>query len=171
VIDEVAGRVGVLALGQSVASVKGRLPARFFFVTLSRGVDSMYCSDLHGGACTGATVQVFDLCGFKFCDKTPVEGIGRIDVALGSSARSTPWQSVSTLRGVHLGSPTRAVVTKYRITDIGPEACGAAPPPWATYVTITGSNTTVFTVHAGKVWSISVRSGKDPHYCRDHVIH
>lgn len=171
VIDEVAGRVGILALGQSVASVKQRLPSRYYFLTQSHGLDLMFCSDPHGAVCTGPTVHVFDRCDFKFCDKAPVEGIGRIDLALGPPARSTTWHSVVTLRGVHLGSPTRPVVAKYRITDIGPEACGGAPPPGATYVTITGPNTTVFTVRAGRVWSISVRSGKDPHYCRHHVIH
>jgi hypothetical protein len=169
-IDEDSGRFGIIAFGQSVASVKQRLPSRYYWLTQSHGNDLMYCSNPHGAICTGATVHVFDRCDFRFCDK-PAEGIGRIELAAGQVAQSTVWRSVSTLRGIHLGSRTRAVVTNYKITDVGPEGCGGGPPPGATYVTVTGANTTVFTIHAGTVWSISVRSGKDPHFCRDHVLH
>jgi hypothetical protein len=170
-INEVSGRVGILALGQSVASVKHRLPSRYFWLTQTHGDDLTYCSTGQGTTCSGVIVNVFDRCAFRFCSGKQAEGIGRFDLVSTRAASPSAWRSVSTLRGIHLGSPARAVVTRYKVTERGPEVCGGGPPPGATYVTITGPNTTMFTIHNGTVWAISVSSGKDPHFCREHVIY
>jgi hypothetical protein len=162
VINESSGRMGTIRLGQSVTSVKHLLPSRYLFNTGTDGDDLLYCSHRKGDTCTGVTLQVFDRCAFQtLCEgKSGHQAIARIDLTAGTA--DSAWLAAQTLRGIHLFSPTRLVLARYRIADTGPGICGGMPSPSSSYVALAGQNSIVLTTYRRKVRVISLRSGFRP---------
>jgi hypothetical protein len=174
-INETVGTVGGIRLGESLASVRKLVPARFYWSALdASGQDAIYCSLPSGDSCNGVMLHIFDRCGLAFCINGSTHGVAEISLqVIGDPDAYAPSRAAETLKGIHIGSPARSVLKAYKITDVGPNVCasaGSAPDPGRTFVTVTKANTLAISSHAGRVWAISLFSGRQPHLCRNHVV-
>lgn len=170
IIDERDGRVGALRLGMPLSAAKKVLSAAYYWGAMTPGTDASYCSRPRGNTCGGVSLQLVSGCTTPPTVPCSPNGHGpvyEIELDAATNPADAPESADAvTLRGIRLGTPGREISRVYTITDVGGTTCaGNTAAPAKNYIAVSGDNTLAITVYQRVVWSITLISGRYPHYC------
>ncbi|HEX5450480.1 MAG TPA: hypothetical protein VFW85_10545 [Gaiellaceae bacterium] len=167
ILNERRGTFAGLTLGMPMGKARETMPSAYYWPL---HLQENWCEQLRGHTCIGLRVRLDGVCKISDCTAiSPPLFLNEIQLsALTNPSRISESRQATTLKGIHLGTSMRVIETRYASAQPAVADCTETAPAEAkAIVAVAGVNTLLFSIFQGKVWVITLISGKHPHACND----